>query len=120
MDLPTVRAVTGLSADIVPDSDLQVQLGLAQEFCSSIASGYGVTAPDTAVAFMTVYLLRNYLDLRGIKPSSITMPDLAMSTNVREMCQLAYDSAVRQIKSLAIARGGAVRRIYSGEVRRWP
>lgn len=118
-DIATIRALTGLSADIVPDADLQVQIDIAQGFCSDIARGYGCSAPDTAVAFMTIYCLRNYLDLRGIKPSSISMPDLSMSTDVKSMCELAYETAMRQIKSSAIASGGAVRHIRSGKVGRW-
>ena len=118
-DIATIRALTGISADIVPDTDLQVQITVAEGYCADIARGYGCTVPETAVAFMTVYVLRNYLDLRGIKPSSISMPDLSMSTDVRSMCELAYDTAVRSIKSTAIASGGAVRHIRSGKVGRW-
>lgn len=118
-DIATVRALTGLSADIVPDADLQVQITVAEGYCSEIARGFGCSVPDSAVCFMTIYCLRNYLDLRGIKPSSISMPDLSMSTDVARMCELAYESAVRSIKSSAIASGGAVRHIRSGKVGRW-
>lgn len=114
-----IRSLTGLTPAIIPDEDLRVQIDVAEGFCTRIARGYGCTAPDTAVAFMTIYCLRNYLDLRGIKPSSISMPDLSMSTDIVRMCELAYDVAVREIKSAAIASGGAVRHIRSGKVGRW-
>lgn len=119
-DVDTVRALTGLSSDIVPDSDLSVHIELAQDWCSTRAQGFGLgSAPDAAVALMSLFFLRNYLDLKGIKPSSISYPDLSMSTDVRSMCELAKTMAVEQIKSAAYKNGSAFRQIRSGKVRRW-
>lgn len=117
--LETVRALSGLGEDVVPDEDLTVHLQLAQDWCDTRARGYGVTAPDSAVALMTVFFLRQYLDLKGVKPSTLSLPDISMATDVRSMCELAKSAAVEQIKALAFARGGAVKHIRSGKVGRW-
>lgn len=117
--LETVRALSGLGSDVVPDEDLAVHLQLAQDWCDTRATGYGVSAPDSAVALMTIFFLRQYLDLKGVKPSSLSLPDISMATDVHSMCELAKSSAVEQIKALAFARGGAVKHIRSGKVGRW-
>lgn len=114
-----VRLILGLSADVVSDAVLSEAVELATDWCGAKARAYSVTAPDSAVVMMAIFFLRNHLDLAGIKPSSINMPDLSMATDVRTMCELAKDMAVEAIKSAAFSHGSAVRHIRSGKVGRW-
>lgn len=113
------RLLLGLSADVVPDDVLQDAIELAQDWCQARASAYSVEAPESAVVMMSIFYLRQHLDLKGIKPSSISMPDLSMSTDLRSMCDLAKDMAVEAIKARASARGQTFRHIRSGKVGRW-
>lgn len=115
--LQKVRLLTGLTADVVDDDSMSVCMELAEDWCRSKAGR--VAPPDSAVALMTVYFLRNHLDLKGVKPSSISMPDLSMSTDIRAMCELAKTTAVEQIKAAIANNGGAVIHLRSGKVGRW-
>ena len=111
-----LRVLFGLSEDVVSDELLGVIITQAQEWCDAKASAYHVTAPESAVALMAQVFLRQNLDLRGIKPSSISMPDLSMSTDMRAVCDTLTAQAETQIKSVAYARGAAVKHIRSGKV----
>lgn len=114
-----VRLILGLSEDVVSAETLETATELAQDWCQARASAYSVEAPESAVVMMAIYFLRQHLDLAGIKPSSISMPDLSMATDVRSMCDLAKDMAVEAIKAQASARGQTFRHIRSGKVGRW-
>lgn len=111
-----LRVLFGLSEDVVSDALLDVIIAQAQDWCNDKASAYHVTPPESAVALMAQVFLRQNLDLRGIKPSSISMPDLSMSTDMRAMCDTLTAQAETQIKSAAYARGAAVKHIRSGKV----
>ena len=63
--------------------------------------------------------MRTHLDLAGIKPSSISMPDLSMSTDFRSAAELLKTDAMEAIKAAAYAKGSAFRHIRSGRVSRW-
>ncbi len=115
----TMRLVLGLDSTVISDEAVEQAVALAQDWCDVRASSYSVTAPDSAVVDMAIYYLRQHLDLAGIKPSSITMPDLSMSTDVRTMCELAKDNAVEAIKAAAYAKGAGIKHIRSGKVGRW-
>lgn len=115
-----LRVLFGLSADVVSDDLMNVIIGQAQQWCADEASAYRVTAPESAVALMAQVFLRQNLDLRGIKPSSISMPDLSMSTDMRAVCDSLTAEARKQIRQAAYARGAAVKHIRSGKVSlRW-
>lgn len=117
--LTKTRLILGLSEDVVSDDVLQDAVELATDWCTAKASAYGVQAPESAVVMMALFFLRQHLDLKGVKPSSISMPDLSMATDVRSMCDLAKDMAVEAIKSSASASGQSFRHIRSGKVGRW-
>jgi hypothetical protein len=111
-----VRLILGLSTDVVSDQTLNAALTLASEWCAVRASAYHVQPPQGAIVMMTLFFLRNNLDLRGIKPSSISMPDLSMSTDLKSACDMLKDAALDEIKAAAYARGAAVKHIRSGKV----
>ena len=113
------RLLLGVSEDVVPDDVLTDAVELAQDWCRARASAYSVEAPESAVVMMAIFFLRQHLDLKGIKPSSISMPDLSMATDVRSMCDLAKDLAVEAIKASASSKGQTFRHIRSGKVGRW-
>ena len=113
------RLLLGLSAEVVPDDVLNDAVELAEDWCRARASAYSTEAPESAVVLMAVFFLRQHLDLAGIKPSSISMPDLTMATDVRSMCDLAKDMAIEAIKAQATARGQTFRHIRSGKVGKW-
>lgn len=113
------RLLIGLSEDVVPDAVLEDAVELATDWCTAKASAYSVEAPESAVVMMAVFFLRQHLDMKGVKPSSISMPDLSMATDLRSMCDLAKDMAVEAIKAKASATGQTFRHIRSGKVGRW-
>lgn len=112
-----LRVLFGLSEEVVSDELLEVTIKQAEDWCANEARAYRVSPPESAVALMAQVFLRQNLDLRGIKPSSISMPDLSMSTDIRAMCDSLTAEAKRQIKASAYANGRAVRHIRSGKVR---
>jgi len=114
-----VRYILGLSADVVSDDVLDTAVELAGDWCTARASAYGVTAPESAVVSMSIYFLRVHLDLAGIKPSSISMPDLSMSTDFASATNQLIESALADIRAVAFSSGTAVRHIRSGRVGRW-
>lgn len=115
-----VRLILGLSTDVVSDDTLNAALNLSTEWCTIRASAYHIQPPQGAIVMMALFYLRNNLDLRGIKPSSINMPDLSMSTDLRSACDMLKDAALDEIKAAAYARGAAVKHIRSGKVHlRW-
>ena len=115
-----VRLIIGLSTDVIDTATMSAAVELAGEWCAVRASAYHVTAPDAAIVAMTIYYLRHNLDIRGIKPSSINMPGLSMSTDFRSACDILKESALDEIKAAAYARGAAVKHIRSGKVAlRW-
>ena len=111
-----LRILFGLSTDVVSDELMTVIVNDAREWCNDKASAYHVTPPESAVKLMAQVFLRDNLDLRGIKPSSINMPGLSMSTDVKTVCDMLTEQAESQIKSAAYARGTAVKHIRSGKV----
>lgn len=111
-----LRILFGLSTDVVSDELMTVIVNDAREWCNDKASAYHVVPPESAVKLMAQVFLRENLDLRGIKPSSISMPDLSMSTDLRSICDKLTEDAMSQIKSAAYARGSAVKHIRSGKV----
>lgn len=111
-----LRALWGLSPDVVSDALMDVIIRQATDWCNTKASAYHVTPPESAVVLMAEAYLRRNLDLRGIKPSSISMPDLSMSTDLNTIIGKLEDEAMTQIKSAAYARGAAVKHIRSGKV----
>lgn len=68
---------------------------------------------------MALFYLRQNLDIRGIKPSSISLPDISMATDVTGACIMLRDEATTAIKREASASGAGFRHIRSGKVRRW-
>lgn len=118
-DREAIRTLIGLDASVIPDEALDVAIGFAEEWCNDRARGYGITAPDSAVAMMSLWFVRQHLDLAGIKPSSITMPDLAMSTDLNSALTALKDGAIEAIKAAATGKGAAFRQIRSGRVARW-
>lgn len=115
-----IRLLLGLPEATVGDDVLETALRLAQIWCDSTAAKYRVTAPETAVADMTLFYLRNHLDTAGIKPSSISLPDIQMATDFRSACDLLLQDATEQIRNAAIARGNVgFNHIRSGKVPRW-
>lgn len=114
-----VRIILGLSADVVPDEVITQAVTLAEEWCAARARAYSTTAPQCAVVSMSLYYLRTHLDLAGIKPSSISMPDLSMATDFRSASELLKTDAIEAIKAQAFSRGSAVRHIRSGRVSKW-
>lgn len=111
-----LRTLFGLSTDVVSDDLLNLLVKYATDWCNAKAAAYHVTAPESAVVLMAEVYLRQNLDLRGIKPSSINMPGLSMSTDVKTVCDMLTEQAEEQIKSVAYARGAAVKHIRSGKV----
>ena len=111
-----LRTLFGLSTDVVSDDLLTLLVRYAREWCENKASAYHIAPPDSAVALMAQVYLRQNLDLRGIKPSSISMPDLSMSTDIKTVCDMLTQQAEQQIKNAAYARGAAVKHIRSGKV----
>ena len=99
-----LRTLFGLSTDVVSDALLTVIVNDAREWCAEKAAAYHVAPPESAVKLMAQVYLRENLDLRGIKPSSISMPDLSMSTDLRSICDKLTEDAMAQIKSAAYAR----------------
>lgn len=118
-DRATIRTLIGLDDTVIPDDALDVAIAFATEWCNDRARGYGITAPDSAVAMMSLWFVRQHLDLAGIKPSSITMPDLAMSTDLNSALTALKDGAIEAIKAAATGKGAAFRQIRSGRVARW-
>ena len=115
-----IRLLLGLPEETVPEDVITTALALAQKWCDATAAKYRVTAPETAVADMTLFYLRNYLDTAGIKPSSISLPDISMSTDFRSACDLLLQDATEQIRAAAIAKGNVgFNHIRSGKVGRW-
>ncbi len=114
-----VRIICGLSTDVVSNAVLEQAVVLAEEWCQARARAYSTTAPKAAVVSMALYYLRAHLDLAGIKPSSISMPDLSMSTDFRSASELLKADAIEAIKAQAFSRGSAVRHIRSGRVSKW-
>ena len=114
-----LRVLWGLSPDVVSDALMDDIIRQATDWCNAKASAYHVTPPESAVVLMAEAYLRRNLDLRGIKPSSISMPDLSMSTDLASACRILQESAETAIKSKAYANGMAVRHIRSGKVPRW-
>ena len=111
-----LRVMFGLSEDVVSDELLDVIVRQAQDWCNNKASAYHVAPPESAVALMAQVFLRQNLDLRGIKPSSINMPDLSMSTDLNTVCGRLEEEALTAIKSVAYSKGAAVKHIRSGKV----
>ena len=111
-----LRTLFGLSSDVVSDDLLTLVVRYATDWCNAKAAAYHVTPPESAIVLMAEVYLRQNLDLRGIKPSSISMPDLSMSTDVKTVCEMLTAQAESQIKSAAYARGTAVKHIRSGKV----
>ena len=111
-----LRVLWGLSPDVVSDALMDVIIRQATDWCNAKASAYHVTPPESAVVLMAEAYLRRNLDLRGIKPSSISMPDLSMSKDLNTIIGRLEDEAMTQIKSAAYARGAAVKHIRSGKV----
>ncbi len=118
-DAERIRTILGLGQDVVDDATLAEALTLAEEWCDIRAQAYAATAPDSAVTMMVLYFLRQNLDIRGIKPSSISMPDLSMSTDLASACALLKDAALEAIKASGFNRGGVFKHIRSGKVSRW-
>ena len=118
-DASELRILFGLGPDVISDEALEIIIAQAQAWCDEKAAGYGITPPDSAVVLMAQVYLRQNLDLRGIKPSSISMPDLSMSTDLRSVCDALTDQAASQIKSAAFRKGKGFRHIRSGKVARW-
>ena len=115
-----VRLLIGLSTDVIDMTTMETMVGLATDWCNDKAAAYHVAPPQSAIILMTEFYVRQNLDLRGIKPSSISMPDLSMSTDVKTICDMLMDKAKEQIRSAAYARGAAVKHIRSGKVQlRW-
>lgn len=114
-----VRTICGLGTDVVSDAVLEQAVVLAEEWCGARARAYSVTAPQAAIVSMSLYYLRAHLDLAGIKPSSITMPDLSMATDFKSASELLKTDAIEAIKAAAFSRGSAVKHIRSGKVPRW-
>lgn len=118
-DRATIRTLIGLDSTVVSDAVLDVCIDNATDWCATRASGYGVPAPDSAVVMMSLYYVRQHLDLAGIKPSSISMPDLSMSTDLNGSLSELKDAAITAIKAAAAGKGAAFRQIRSGRVGRW-
>jgi hypothetical protein len=114
-----IRLLLGLSADVVSDDTLEAAEGAALDWCTIRAAAYKVAPPQSAVAMMTLFFLRQNLDIRGIKPSSISMPDLSMATDLRGACELLKATAVEEIKAAAFSKGQGFKHIRSGKVPRW-
>lgn len=114
-----VRLILGLSSDVVDDATLETAVELAEEWCAVRAGAYRVTAPTTAIVLMSLYFLRHHLDLAGIKPSSLSMPDLSMSTDFSSACNMLEENAMKEIKAVAFSQGSAFKHIRSGKVQRW-
>lgn len=120
MNAETIRAILGLSADTVPDSALNAALELATDWCRIRSAAWRVTPPDSAVAIMTFYFLRQHMDLAGIKPSTLTLPDITMATDVNAACAALERLAVDEIKAASYAKGSVgFKQIRSGKVARW-
>ena len=111
-----LRTLFGLSSDVVSDDLLNLIVKYATDWCNRKASAYHVTPPESAIVLMSEVYLRQNLDLRGIKPSSINMPGLSMSTDVKTVCDMLTGQAEEQIKAVAYANGSAVKHIRSGKV----
>ena len=111
-----LRTLFGLSSDVVSDDLLTLIVKYATDWCDKKASAYHVTPPESAIVLMAEVYLRQNLDLRGIKPSSINMPGLSMSTDLKTVCDMLTEQAEEQIKSVAFNRGSAVKHIRSGKV----
>ena len=111
-----VRLIVGLSTDVIDTATMEAAVDLATEWCGVEASKYHVAPPSSAIVSMTMFYLRHNLDIRGIKPSSIDMPGLSMSTDFASACDILKTSASEDIKAVAYARGAAVKHIRSGKV----
>ena len=111
-----VRLLVGLSTDVIDTATLEALVGLATDWCNGKAAAYHVTPPDSAIVLMAEVYLRQNLDLRGIKPTTINMPGLSMSTDLKTTCDMLTEQAQQQIKDAAYARGAAVKHIRSGKV----
>lgn len=114
-----VRLIIGLGADTIPDASIEAAIDLATAWCETAAGAYHVTAPDCAVMDMTIYYLRQHLDLAGVKPSSLSLPDISMATDLASACRLLMESAEGAIKKEAASKGASFRHIRSGKVGRW-
>lgn len=114
-----LRLLLGLSTDVVSDETLTAAMELAEEWCATKAAAYSANVPDAAVADMTLFYLRQNLDLRGIKPSSISLPDMSMATDVVSASRLLVEDAERQIKAAAFAKGQGFKHLRSGRVPPW-
>lgn len=110
------RLIIGLSTDVIDTATMEAAVSLGADWCRDRASAYHVTPPESAIISMAIYYLRHNLDLRGIKPSSIDMPGLKMSTDFASACDILKTSALEDIKAVAYARGAAVKHIRSGKV----
>lgn len=114
-----VRLIVGLGADVIPDAAVEAAIQLATAWCENCAGAYHVSAPDCAVMDMTVYYLRQHLDMAGVKPSSISLPGITMATDLASACRLLMESAEGAIKKEAAGKGASFRHIRSGKVGRW-
>lgn len=114
-----MRLLLGLSDAVVDDATLAAALELAEDWCATKAAAYSAGVPDAAVADMTLYYLRQNLDLRGIKPSSISLPDMSMATDLASASRLLVEDAERQIKASAFAKGQGFKHLRSGRVPPW-
>lgn len=120
MDVATLRTYTGLDTATISDEALAVIITLAEDWCRQKAASYGgARVPEAAVLDASVAYLRQNLDLRGIKPSSISMPDLSMSTDVNAAVSALFDRAEASIKASATGSGRAFRHLRAGKVPRW-
>ena len=111
-----VRLLVGLSTDVIDINTMQAMVDLATDWCNAYAAKFSVAPPESSIVLMAQVYVRQNLDLRGIKPSSINMPGLSMSTDVKTVCDMLTEQAESQIKSAAYARGAAVKHIRSGKV----
>ena len=118
-DVAQVRLIIGLGADVIPDASVEAAIDLATAWCATAAGAYHVTAPDSAVMDMTIYYLRQHLDLAGIKPSSLSLPGITMATDMAGACRLLMESAEEAIRKEAASKGASFRHIRSGKVGRW-
>ena len=114
-----IRLLLGLSEAVVDDATLGVAMELAEDWCARKAAAYATTAPESAVADMTLFYLRQHLDLKGVKPSSINLPDMSMATDMVSACRLLEEHAEKEIKAQAFARGQGFRHLRAGQVSKW-
>jgi len=95
--LVEIRNQIGVTTDVIDDTMLQEALTMAEEYCTAFCARYGASgagdAYDIAVKYMAQANVRYNLDVRGIKPESLSVGGLSMGT--------ALSSTVDQLKALA-------------------